>query len=96
MLLLLLIFLVLLFQSDKKLNLLVLVKNQIFLYHAFLAAYKRLGVIIFLLIYLLGNNNRVQFNAWIHKYISLVATSLESVSYIFCICFYYRYLYMHL
>ena len=86
MLLLLLILSLLSFQSDKKLYLLVLVKNQIFLCHTFLATYKRLSFVTFSSIFLLANDNRVQFNAPIHKYISFVETSLESVSYIFCIC----------
>ena len=51
--------LVLLFQSDKKLHLLVLVKNHIFLCHTFLATYKRLNFVTFLSTSLLDNNNRV-------------------------------------
>ena len=80
MLLLLLIFSIL-FQSDKKPDVLVLVKNQIFPCHTYLATYKIHSFVTFLPISLLDNT--VQFNASFHKYNSFMEISLESVTYIF-------------
>ena len=85
-LLLFLIFSVLLFQSDKKLYILILVKIQIFLCHTYLATYKILNCVIFYQC-LCQITNRVWFNTSVHKYISFVETSWESLSYIFYVYF---------